>query len=106
MPASARFTAARAQPKSWLWRLVDVPVGGRGVVVELRIRRLRCQTQDRPRRTFRERCPSIAQRRARRTLQLTALIADLAVVMAGRAGAAVLSRLGVRISLTTVGGAG
>jgi hypothetical protein len=32
---------------------------------------------------------------------LTALIADLAVVMAGRAGAAVLSRLGVLVSRTT-----
>jgi len=39
---------------------------------------------------------------ARRTRQLTALIADLAVVLAGRAGATVLSRLGVRVSRTTV----
>lgn len=39
---------------------------------------------------------------SRRTRQLTALIADIAVVLAGRAGEAVLSRLGVSVSRTTV----
>jgi transposase len=38
----------------------------------------------------------------RTSRQLTALIADIAVIVAGRAGAAMLSRLGVRISRTTV----
>lgn len=44
----------------------------------------------------------MTQRWARRTRQLTALVADLAVVTAGRAGAAVLARLGVRISRSTL----
>lgn len=83
-------------------RLADVPAADRGVVVELRVRRLVCQTRGCARRTFREQVPVIAQRWARRTRQLTALIADIAVVVAGRAGAAMLSRLGVRISRTTV----
>jgi transposase len=83
-------------------RLADLPAAGRGVVLELRIRRLVCQTVSCPRRTFREQVPALAHRWARRTRQLTALIADLAVVMAGRAGAAVLSRLGVRVSRSTV----
>lgn len=83
-------------------RLTDLPVGGRGVVVELRVRRLVCSTPSCRQRTFREQVPALTRRWARRTCQLTALIGDLAVVMAGRAGAAVLSRLGVRISRTTV----
>ncbi|WP_426636017.1 transposase family protein [Planosporangium sp. 12N6] len=82
--------------------LADLPVGGRGVIVELRVRRLVCPTASCPRRTFREQVPALARRWARRTCQLTALIADLAVVMAGRAGAAVLARLGVRVSRSTV----
>lgn len=61
-----------------------------------------CQTGGCARRTFREQVPAIAGRWARRTGQLTALIAALPVVLAGRAGAAVLSRLGVRVSRTTV----
>jgi transposase len=83
-------------------RLADLPAAGRGVIVELRVRRLVCQTVGCPRRTFREQVPALAHQWARRTRQLTALIADLAVVVAGRAGAAVLSRLGVRVSRTTV----
>jgi transposase len=83
-------------------RLTDLPVGGRGVVVELRVRRLVCSTPSCRQRTFREQVPALTQRWARRTCQLTALIGDLAVVVAGRAGAAVLARLGVRISRTTV----
>jgi hypothetical protein len=85
-----------------LRRLADIPVAGRGVVVELRVRRLVCQTRACARRTFREQVPEIAQRWARRTRQLTALIADIGVVVAGRAGAAVLSRLGVCASRSTV----
>jgi transposase len=83
-------------------RLADLPVAGRGVVVELRVRRLVCQASGCGRRTFREQVPALAQRSARRTRQLTALISDLAVTLAGRAGAAVLARLGVTVSRTTV----
>jgi transposase len=83
-------------------RLADLPVAGRGMVVELRVRRLVCQAEGCPRRTFREQVPQLAQRWARRTHRLTELIGQLAVVLAGRAGAVVLSGLGVRISRTTV----
>jgi transposase len=83
-------------------RLADLPVAGRGVVVELRVRRLVCRSSGCGRRTFREQVPALAQRWARRTRQLTALVADLAVCVAGRAGAAVLARLGVTVSRTTV----
>ncbi|GAB3850461.1 hypothetical protein GCM10027610_075460 [Dactylosporangium cerinum] len=77
-------------------RLAALPVAGRGVVVEVRVRRLRCLTADCSQQTFREQVPELTTRWARRTRQLTALVGDLAVVVAGRAGAAVLHRLGVR----------
>jgi transposase len=83
-------------------RLADLPVGGRGVVIDLRVRRLLCPTPSCPRRTFREQVPALARRWARRTRQLTRLIGDLAVVVAGRAGSAVLARLGMRVSRSTV----
>lgn len=83
---------------AWL----SLPVGGRAVVVQLRVRRLVCAVLSCPRRTFREQVPMLTTRWARRTRQLTALIADLAVVTAGRAGAAALSRVGARVSRSTV----
>ena len=64
-------------------RLTDLPVGGRGVVVDLRVRRLVCSTPACRQRTFREQVPALTQRWARRTRPLTALIGDLAVVVAG-----------------------
>ncbi|GAA3284042.1 ISL3-like element IS466 family transposase [Dactylosporangium vinaceum] len=63
---------------------------------------MRCLTADCPQQTFREQVPELTTRWARRTRQLTVLVGDLAVVVAGRAGAAVLHRLGVRISRCTV----
>ena len=83
-------------------RLMDLPVGGRGVVIDLRVRRLVCPTQSCPRRTFREQVPALTYRWARRTGGLTKLIGDLAVVVAGRAGSAVLARLGMTVSRSTV----
>jgi transposase len=83
-------------------RLADLPVGGRGVIIDLQVRRLLCPTPSCPRRTLREQVPALARRCARRTRQLTGLVGDPAMVVAGRGGAAALSRLGVRISRSTV----
>lgn len=83
-------------------RLIDLPVTERGMVVELRVRRLVCQVPECPQRTFREQVPQLALRCARRTLRLTTVIGRLAIVLAGRAGAGVLAGLGVAISRSTV----
>lgn len=83
-------------------QLADLPVGGRAVVVQMRLRRLVCMTVTCARRTFREQVPDVTQRWARRTRQLTDLVTDVAVVTAGRAGAAILTRLGARISRSTI----
>jgi transposase len=83
-------------------RLAALSSGGRGVVIDLQVHRLRCLTVSCPRRTFRGQVPGLTGRWARRTRQLSALVADLAVTLAGRAGAAVLDRLGARVSRCTV----
>ncbi|MFI6513775.1 ISL3 family transposase [Streptosporangium sp. NPDC050855] len=83
-------------------RLADVPVGSHTVVVNLRVRRLVCEACGCVRQTFREQVRQAAARYARRTAGLAALIVDLAVVLAGRADVAVLSRLAVKVLPTTV----
>jgi transposase len=83
-------------------RLTDLPVAGRRLVIELRVRRLACQAPACPQRTFRQQVPELALRFARRTLRLTATIGQLAITPAGRAGAGVLSGLAVAVSRSTV----
>ncbi len=85
-----------------LRRLVDLPVAGRGVVVELQVRRLVCAVTQCPKRTFREQVPELTLRYARRTVRLTAAVGRLAVALAGRAGARALAGLGLEISRSTV----
>lgn len=72
------------------------------MVVDLRVRRLVCSSVECPQRTFREQVPGLTQRWARRTLRLTQLTGRLAVVLAGRAGAAVLAMVGVTLSRSTL----
>jgi transposase len=83
-------------------RLADMPVAGRGLVLDLRIRRLVCRNADCPTYTFREQVPGLTARWARRTLRLTQLTGRIAVVLAGRAGAAVLGMFGVTLSRSTL----
>ncbi len=51
---------------------------------------------------FRQQVLELALRYARRTLRLTATVGQLAITLAGRAGAAVLAGLGMPISRSTV----
>jgi transposase len=94
--------ASRRVHARHLRRLADLPVAGRGVVVELQVRRLVCTMTQCPQRTFREQVPELALRYARRTLRLTTTIGRLAITLAGRAGASVLAGLGIEISRSTV----
>jgi len=70
--------------------------------VELQVRRLVCQAPHCPQRTFREQILELAARYARRTLRLTTTVGRLAIALAGRAGARVLTGLGMSISRSTV----
>ena len=55
-----------------------------------------------PQRTFREPVPELALRYARRTLRLAMMVGRLAIALAGRAGARVLTGLGIPIWHSTV----
>src|SRR3954454_5583418 len=83
-------------------RLIDLPVAGRSLVIELRVRRLVCQATACAQRTFREQVPELALRYARRTLRLTTTVGRLALALAGRAGGGVLAGRGMEISRSTV----
>lgn len=61
-----------AHVHGWCERTVaDVPVDGRPVVLDVRVRRLACRDWRCPRRTFREQLPGLLERYQRRTVRLT-----------------------------------
>jgi len=72
-------TASRRVHAWYVRRLTDLPVAGRSLVIELRVRRLVCQTAACPQRTFREQLPELA-------LRLTTMVGQLAITLAGRTG--------------------
>jgi hypothetical protein len=84
---------------AWCERVVaDVPLDGRPVVVDVRVRRLACRDWRCPRRTFREQVSGVLERYQRKTARLAAQIGAVVRELAGRAGARVLPALGVPIS--------
>jgi transposase len=91
-----------ARVHAWCERTVaDVPVDGRPVVVNVRVRRLACRDWRCPRRTFREQVCGVLERHQRRTARLAARISAVVRELAGRASARVLPALGVRTSRHT-----
>ena len=85
-----------------LRRLSDLPAAGRGVVIDLHVRRLSCDNAACPQKSVQQQIPELAPRYARRTQRLTVTLAQMAITLAGRAGAGVLARLGVRTSRSTM----
>ena len=81
--------------------LADVPADGRPVVVRVRVRRLRCPVLDCGVQTFREQVPGVLDRYQRRTTRLTGQAREAARRLAGRAGAGLLTHLGVPVSRHT-----
>ena len=81
--------------------VADVPADGRPVVLHVRVRRMRCPALKCPVQTFREQVPGLLDRYQRRTTRLTVQAGDVARQLAGRAGAALLTALGVPLSRHT-----
>lgn len=93
--------ASSVRVHGYHWRTVaDVPVGGRRVVVRVRVRRLVCPTRG-CRHTFREQVPGVLERYQRRTPRLTAQVKAVVKELAGRAGARLLAILAVGLSRHT-----
>jgi hypothetical protein len=70
-------------------------------VLHVRVRRMRCPALTCPVQTFREQVPGLLDRYQRRTTRLTIQAGDVARQLAGRAGAALLTALGVPLSRHT-----
>jgi transposase len=68
-------------------RLADAAIGGRRVVLRLQVRRLFCDDPDCVKATFAEQVPGLTVRYARKTALLAGVLRDIAVALAGRAGA-------------------
>jgi len=76
-------------------RLADAPIAGRVVEVRLRVRRFFCVNADCAARTFAELPDGLAVPRARITSLLREMLLEVALMLAGRAGARLASRLGM-----------
>jgi transposase len=83
-------------------RLGDVGVGGRRVVIVLGVRRLFCNNQNCQQRTFAEQVEGLTVRYGRRTPLLRGLLEQVAVALAGRAGARLVGQLHARASRSTL----
>jgi transposase len=81
--------------------VADVPADGRPVVVRVRVRRMRCPVAGCPAQTFREQVPGVLDRYQRRTVRLAGQAGAVARRLAGRAGAGLLTALGVPVSRHT-----
>jgi transposase len=83
-------------------RLADAAVGGRRVVIRLRMRRFVCDNQGCSARTFTEQITGLTTRYARRTPLLHELLEQVGLALAGRAGARLASGLGLPASRDTL----
>jgi transposase len=83
-------------------RLADVALAGRRMVIVLSVRRLFCDDQACQRRTFAEQIPGLTVRYGRRTPLLRAVLEQLAVALAGRAGARLAGQLQAKASRSTM----
>jgi transposase len=79
-------------------RLNDVTCGNLPVTIELETRRFFCSTPACAVRTFVEQVPDLAHPYARRTPALHRLLENIALALAGRAGARLAAKLGITVS--------
>ncbi|WP_443065397.1 ISL3 family transposase [Streptomyces sp. NBC_00536] len=93
--------APSGQVHGYHWRKVaDVPVDGRRVVLQVRVRRLVCPTRG-CLQTFREQVPGVLERYQRRTTRLTRQVKAVVKELAGRAGVRLLAVLAMGLSRHT-----
>jgi transposase len=83
-------------------RITDEPLGGRQVVIHLRVRRFFCCARTCPRRTFAEQAPALAARYARRSVPLSGTLRQIGLALGGRPGARLSAALRRPASRTTL----
>jgi transposase len=82
--------------------LADLAVGGRRMEIRLRVRRWLCLSDDCPVRTFAEQVDGLSTKYARRTTPLRQALGDIALALAGRAGARLAGRLGLPVGRSSL----
>jgi transposase len=80
----------------------DLPVSGRAVQLQLRVRRFRCRNQHCQQQTFAERIPEVVASHAQRTARLISTITLFASPLSGQAGSHLLSKIGMPLSADTL----
>ncbi|MFE9629169.1 transposase family protein, partial [Streptomyces sp. NPDC006527] len=83
-------------------RLRDVSVGGLGVVIELCVRRFRCENPACMAVTFAERVSGLTTPHSRHTPLLREVLTQIGLALAGRAGARLASAVGLTIGKDTL----
>ncbi|MGW8358055.1 ISL3 family transposase [Streptomyces wedmorensis] len=78
-------------------RLRDVAAGGLGVVIELSIRRFRCENPDCPAVTFAEQISGLTTPHSRYTPLMRGVLTQIGLALAGRAGARLAAVFGVTV---------
>ncbi|MGW0093875.1 ISL3 family transposase [Streptomyces sp. NPDC003328] len=78
-------------------RLRDVAVGGLGVVIELCIRRFRCENAACPVVTFAEQITGLTTAHSRHTPLLRGVLTQIGLALAGRAGARLAAAVGISV---------
>ncbi|MFD5059036.1 MULTISPECIES: ISL3 family transposase [unclassified Streptomyces] len=82
--------------------LKDLPLGEQSVVILLKVRRFICGAADCPRRTFAEPFAQLTAPYARFTTRLNHVLERVGLALAGRAGARLADRLGLRAGRMTL----
>jgi len=83
-------------------RITDEPLGGRPVVVHLRVRRFFCTRRTCPKRTFAEQAPTLVQRYGRRSTILHGTLEHIGMALGGRPGARLSAALSRPVSRMTL----
>ncbi|MFG2715423.1 ISL3 family transposase [Streptomyces goshikiensis] len=94
---SCGVTASRVH-STYMRRLADRPLGGRRVLLRLRVRRFFCDNGLCSRRTMAEQVPSLTGRFRRGTTALARMVQAIGLAVGGRAGARLAGYLPVRTS--------
>ena len=83
-------------------QITDEPLGGRPVVIHLRVRRFFCRARACPKQTFAEQAPALADRYARRSTPLSGTLQQIGVALGGRPGARLSAALHRPVSRMTL----
>ncbi|MFD3805964.1 ISL3 family transposase [Streptomyces sp. NPDC058619] len=95
------WSSARVHGR-YVRQLRDVAVGGLGVVIELCIRRFRCENPACPAVTFAEQIVGLTTPHSRQTPLLRAVLTRIGLALAGRAGARMASAVGITVGRDTL----